>query len=261
MRMSRSGRSAADVIAHASVEELSRILANTGRNGWRSKSRGNPGGASRGPITTTRQLSRIVARVKGDTGKDRPGDTRLPGAAHRGQRGAAVALPFPRGRGREAERGRRLAVDLVSLSRGPDGQGDVPARVGRLPLPAEASGLRLRRAPRLRGPDAPPDPSVRMAPRSAANAAVSERGVCGLPCGDADPAASRRESEERAREHRRLRPVEARREPAPDARAGPPARPRARDVPLARASDRVRTLAPGWPSTSRRCGWVTPAAP
>jgi 16S rRNA (cytosine1402-N4)-methyltransferase len=67
MRMSRSGRSAADVVAHATAEELSRIFSEYGEERMAIKiARAILEERSREPITTTRQLSRIVARVKGD---------------------------------------------------------------------------------------------------------------------------------------------------------------------------------------------------
>lgn len=73
MRMSRSGRSAADVVAHASVEELSRIFSEYGEERMAIKiARAILEERSREPITTTRQLSRIVARVKGDREKIDP---------------------------------------------------------------------------------------------------------------------------------------------------------------------------------------------
>jgi 16S rRNA (cytosine1402-N4)-methyltransferase len=67
MRMSRSGRSAADVVARASVDELSRIFFEYGEERMANKiARAILEERSREPITTTRQLSRLVARVKGD---------------------------------------------------------------------------------------------------------------------------------------------------------------------------------------------------
>ena len=73
MRMSRSGRSAADVVATASVEELSRIFFEYGEERMANKiARAILEERSREPITTTRQLSRIVARVKGDREKIDP---------------------------------------------------------------------------------------------------------------------------------------------------------------------------------------------
>ncbi|HEY3173387.1 MAG TPA: 16S rRNA (cytosine(1402)-N(4))-methyltransferase RsmH [Thermoanaerobaculia bacterium] len=73
MRMSRSGRSAADVVATASAEELSRIFFEYGEERMAVKiARAILEERSRGPITTTRQLSRIVARVKGDREKIDP---------------------------------------------------------------------------------------------------------------------------------------------------------------------------------------------
>lgn len=73
MRMSRSGRSAADVVADASVDELSRIFSEYGEERMANKiARAILEERSREPITTTRQLSRIVARVKGDREKIDP---------------------------------------------------------------------------------------------------------------------------------------------------------------------------------------------
>jgi 16S rRNA (cytosine1402-N4)-methyltransferase len=73
MRMSRSGRSAADVVATASLEELSRIFFEYGEERMANKiARAILEERSREPITTTRQLSRIVARVKGDREKIDP---------------------------------------------------------------------------------------------------------------------------------------------------------------------------------------------
>jgi 16S rRNA (cytosine1402-N4)-methyltransferase len=73
MRMSRSGRSAADVVAQASAEELSRIFLEYGEERMAIKiARAILEERSREPITTTRQLSRLVARVKGDREKIDP---------------------------------------------------------------------------------------------------------------------------------------------------------------------------------------------
>jgi 16S rRNA (cytosine1402-N4)-methyltransferase len=73
MRMSRSGRTAADVVANASAEELSRIFFEYGEERMGNKiARAILEERSRGPITTTRQLSRIVAGVKGDREKIDP---------------------------------------------------------------------------------------------------------------------------------------------------------------------------------------------
>jgi 16S rRNA (cytosine1402-N4)-methyltransferase len=66
MRMGRSGRSAADIVAAASVEELTRIFREYGEERMAAKiARGIVAERSRGPITTTRQLARIVASAKG----------------------------------------------------------------------------------------------------------------------------------------------------------------------------------------------------
>ncbi len=66
MRMGRNGRSAAAIVATASVEELTRILREYGEERMSAKiARGIVAERSRSPLTTTRQLARIVARVKG----------------------------------------------------------------------------------------------------------------------------------------------------------------------------------------------------
>lgn len=73
MRMSRSGRSAADVVATASAEELSRIFFDYGEEWMGVKiARAILEERSREPITSTRQLARIVARTKGDREKIDP---------------------------------------------------------------------------------------------------------------------------------------------------------------------------------------------
>ena len=67
MRMGGEGRTAADVVAEASVEELTRILREYGEERMAAKiARGIVQERDwRGPITGTRQLARIVARAKG----------------------------------------------------------------------------------------------------------------------------------------------------------------------------------------------------
>jgi 16S rRNA (cytosine1402-N4)-methyltransferase len=67
MRMSGAGRTAADIVAAASVEELTRILREYGEERMAAKiARGIVQERDwRGPITGTRQLARIVARAKG----------------------------------------------------------------------------------------------------------------------------------------------------------------------------------------------------
>lgn len=74
MRMSGTGRSAADVVAEADVSELTRILREYGEERMAAKiARGivqeRTGG---GPITGTRHLARIVARAKGTREKIDP---------------------------------------------------------------------------------------------------------------------------------------------------------------------------------------------
>ena len=66
MRMGNSGRSAADIVAAASAEELTRIFREYGEERMAAKiARGIVAERNRGPITTTRQLARIVASAKG----------------------------------------------------------------------------------------------------------------------------------------------------------------------------------------------------
>ncbi len=66
MRMDQDGRSAAAIVATASAEELTRILREYGEERMAAKiARGIVEERSRSPVTTTRQLARIVARVKG----------------------------------------------------------------------------------------------------------------------------------------------------------------------------------------------------
>ncbi len=73
MRMGRSGRSAADIVATASVEELTRIFRDFGEERMAAKiARGIVAERTRGPIQTTRQLARIVAEEKGSREKIDP---------------------------------------------------------------------------------------------------------------------------------------------------------------------------------------------
>jgi 16S rRNA (cytosine1402-N4)-methyltransferase len=67
MRMSGAGRSAAEILATASVEELTRILREYGEERMAAKiARGIVQERVFRPISNTRQLARIVSRVKGD---------------------------------------------------------------------------------------------------------------------------------------------------------------------------------------------------
>jgi 16S rRNA (cytosine1402-N4)-methyltransferase len=74
MRMSKEGRTAADVVADSDVSELTRILREYGEERMAAKiARGIVQERSeRGPITSTRQLARIVARAKGTREKIDP---------------------------------------------------------------------------------------------------------------------------------------------------------------------------------------------
>jgi 16S rRNA (cytosine1402-N4)-methyltransferase len=69
MRMSRKGPTAADIVATASADELKRIFREYGEEPMAAKiARGIVAERSRGPITSTRQLARIVAGAKGARG-------------------------------------------------------------------------------------------------------------------------------------------------------------------------------------------------
>jgi 16S rRNA (cytosine1402-N4)-methyltransferase len=73
MRMGRDGRSAADIVATASAEELTRIFREWGEERMAAKiARGIVRERTRGPIQTTRQLARIVAVEKGGREKIDP---------------------------------------------------------------------------------------------------------------------------------------------------------------------------------------------
>jgi 16S rRNA (cytosine1402-N4)-methyltransferase len=66
MRMGRAGRTAADIVARAPVNELTRIFRDFGEERMSAKlARRIVSERSRTPIATTRQLARIVAGVKG----------------------------------------------------------------------------------------------------------------------------------------------------------------------------------------------------
>jgi 16S rRNA (cytosine1402-N4)-methyltransferase len=73
MRMGKSGRSAADIVATASVGELTRIFRDFGEERMAAKiARGIVAERTRGPIQSTRQLARIVAGEKGSREKIDP---------------------------------------------------------------------------------------------------------------------------------------------------------------------------------------------
>jgi 16S rRNA (cytosine1402-N4)-methyltransferase len=66
LRMGRSGRSAAEIVATATVDELTRIFRDFGEERMAAKiARGIVTERTRGPIASTRQLARIVAAQKG----------------------------------------------------------------------------------------------------------------------------------------------------------------------------------------------------
>ena len=65
MRMGPTGRTAADIVSTASVDELTRIFRDYGEERMAAKiARGIVAERTRGPIQTTRQLARIVARCR-----------------------------------------------------------------------------------------------------------------------------------------------------------------------------------------------------
>jgi 16S rRNA (cytosine1402-N4)-methyltransferase len=73
MRMGKSGRTAADILATASVQELTRIFRDYGEERMAAKiARGIVAERTKGPIQTTRQLARIVAGQKGSREKIDP---------------------------------------------------------------------------------------------------------------------------------------------------------------------------------------------
>jgi 16S rRNA (cytosine1402-N4)-methyltransferase len=73
MRMGRDGRTAADIVATASAEELTRIFREWGEERMAAKiARGIVRERTREPIQTTRQLARIVAAEKGGREKIDP---------------------------------------------------------------------------------------------------------------------------------------------------------------------------------------------
>lgn len=73
MRMDRRGRTAADIVAAASAQELTRIFREYGEERMAAKIvRGIVAERSQRAITTTRQLARIVASAKGSREKIDP---------------------------------------------------------------------------------------------------------------------------------------------------------------------------------------------
>ena len=73
MRMGREGRTAADIVSTASVEELTRIFRDYGEEWMAVKiARGIVSERRAAPITSTRQLARIVANAKGSREKIDP---------------------------------------------------------------------------------------------------------------------------------------------------------------------------------------------
>jgi 16S rRNA (cytosine1402-N4)-methyltransferase len=72
MRMGQSGRSAAEIVASAPAEELTRIFREYGEERMAAKiARGIVAERSRGPIASTRHLARVVARAKGGSAREK----------------------------------------------------------------------------------------------------------------------------------------------------------------------------------------------
>jgi 16S rRNA (cytosine1402-N4)-methyltransferase len=72
MRMGNTGRTAADIVATASVDELTRIFRDYGEERMAAKiARGIVAERTREPIHTTRQLARIVAGAKATGGREK----------------------------------------------------------------------------------------------------------------------------------------------------------------------------------------------
>jgi 16S rRNA (cytosine1402-N4)-methyltransferase len=73
MRMGREGRTAADIVSTASVDELTRIFREYGEEWMAAKiARGIVAERTQGPIVSTRHLARIVANAKGSREKIDP---------------------------------------------------------------------------------------------------------------------------------------------------------------------------------------------
>ena len=145
-----------------------------GRSEWRRKiARGIVAERTRGPIQTTRQLARIVAGEKGSREKIDPA-TRVFQALRIEVNQELVALGRFLAAAVAAPEARRPARrHLVSLARGSHREGGLPARFGRLLLPAEAADLHLRRAGGLEAPDAAAHPAGRGG--AAAQSALPQR--------------------------------------------------------------------------------------
>jgi 16S rRNA (cytosine1402-N4)-methyltransferase len=72
MRMGPTGRTAADIVSTASVDELTRIFRDYGEERMAAKiARGIVAERTREPIQTTRQLARIVAGAKATGGREK----------------------------------------------------------------------------------------------------------------------------------------------------------------------------------------------
>jgi len=131
MRMDREGRTAADLVATLSADELSRVFREYGEEP-------RSGAAGTGP-----------------------GDARLPGPPDRDEPGAGRAPPVPRRRDRPPRAGREDRRPLLPLARGQDRQDGALREGGFLLVPPLLPGLRLHEAPRPRAPHEEAAPALR----------------------------------------------------------------------------------------------------
>ncbi len=135
MRMGKTGRTAADIVATASADQLTRIFRDFGEERMAAKiARGIVAERTRGPIQTTRHLARIVAAQKGNREKIDPA-TRVFQALRIEVNAELSALArFLAAAVARLEPGRTAGRHLLSLAGGPHRQRGLPARLGRLPV-------------------------------------------------------------------------------------------------------------------------------
>ena len=171
MRMGRSGRSAADIVAASSAEELTRIFREYGEERMAAKiARGIVAERARGPITRTRQLARIVANAKGSREKIDPA-TRVFQALRIEVNQELVALSrfLAAAVNRAHARGRIAVISYHSLEDRVVKE-TFRRESGVCLCPPRIPALRLRRPDDAARADAPPDrcptPSASANPRS-----------------------------------------------------------------------------------------------
>ena len=151
MRMGPDGPTAADLVATASRDELTRIFREWGEERMAGPiARRVVEAREKAPIRTTGEMRRPrPPGARPATGEAQgPRDARLPGPPDRDEPRARRARAFPRRRDR-APRARRAALGpLVPLARGPHRQARLPAPHGRLHVPAVVPRVRLLAPPR-----------------------------------------------------------------------------------------------------------------